>query len=57
MLKTLPEISFNLPDFSLGECYSLKCKSAMNINQEQFLWPKEEKLVHYLIKLQEFAFA
>jgi len=29
----------------------------MNVNQEQFLWPEEEKLVHHLIKLQEFAFA
>jgi len=29
----------------------------MNVNQEQFLWPEEEKLVHYLIKLQEFIFA
>jgi len=56
-LKTLPEISFNPPNFSPGECYTLKHKSAMNINQEQFLWPEEEKLVHYLIKLQEFAFA
>jgi len=29
----------------------------MNVNQKQFLWPEEEKLVHHLIKLQEFAFA
>ena len=56
-LETLPEISFNPPNFSPGECYTLECKSAMNVNQEQFLWPEEEKLVHYLIKLQEFAFA
>jgi len=55
-LKTLPEISFNLPNFSPGECYTFKCKSAMNVNQEQFLWPEEEKLVHHLIKLQEFTF-
>jgi len=56
-LKTLPEISFNLPNFFPEECYTLKRKSAMNVNQEQFLWPEEEKLVHHLIKLQEFAFA
>jgi len=29
----------------------------MNVNQEQFLWLEEEKLVYYLIKLQEFTFA
>ena len=29
----------------------------MNVNQDQFLWPKEEKLTYHLIKLQEFAFA
>jgi len=28
----------------------------MNVNQDQFLWPEEEKLAHHLIKLQEFAF-
>jgi len=31
-LETLPEISFNPPNFSPGECYTLECKSAMNIN-------------------------
>jgi len=56
-LETLPEISFNPPNFSPGERYTLERKSAMNVNQEQFLWPEEEKLVHHLIKLQEFAFA
>jgi len=56
-LKTLSEISFNPPNFSLGERYTLERKSAMNVNQEQFLWPEEEKIVHHLIKLQEFAFA
>jgi len=29
----------------------------MNVNQKQFLWLEEEKLVYYLIKLQEFTFA
>jgi len=29
----------------------------MNINQDQFLWLEEEKLIHHLVKLQEFAFA
>jgi len=57
LLETLPEIFFNPPSFSLGKCYTLECKSAMNVNQEQFLWPEEEKLVHHLIKLQEFIFA
>jgi len=52
-LETLPEIFFNPLNFPLGECYTLECKSVMNVNQEQFLWPEEEKL----IKLQEFAFA
>ena len=57
LLEILPEISPNPPNFSSGECYTLERKSAMNVNQEQFLWPEEEKLVHHLIKLQEFAFA
>jgi len=56
-LETLPEIPFNPLNFSSGECYTLKCKSAMNVNKKGFLWPEEKKLVCYLIKLQEFAFA
>jgi len=56
-LKTLPVIPFHPPNFTPGTCYTLKQKFAMNINQDQFLWPEEENLIHHLVKLQEFAFA
>ena len=29
----------------------------MPVNKDGFLWPEEEKLVHYLIKVHESAFA
>lgn len=29
----------------------------MNVNQDGFLWPEEEKLAHHLIKLQELGLA
>jgi hypothetical protein len=29
----------------------------MPVNKDGFLWPEEEKLVHYLIKVHEPAFA
>ena len=56
-LETLPLLPFHPSDFIPGLRYTLEHKLAMNINQDQFLWPEEEKLAHHLIKLQEFAFA
>ena len=29
----------------------------MEVNKDRFLWPEEEKLVHHLIKVHEYAFA
>ena len=29
----------------------------MPVNKDGFLWPEEEKLVHYLIKVHDKAFA
>ena len=56
-LKTLSVILFHPPKFTPGICYILERKFAMNINQDQFLWPEEENLIHHFVKLQEFAFA
>lgn len=56
-LETLPELPTHPPEFTEGTRYTLERKEAMAVNAEGFLWPEEEKLVHYLIKVQEEGFA
>ena len=44
------------PDFDPGERYTKEQTEAMPVNKDSFLWPEEEKLVHYLIKVHKSAF-
>jgi len=56
-LANMPKLPTHPPDFEAGKRYTLERKEAMPINKDSFLWPEEEKLVHYLIKAHEKAFA
>lgn len=56
-LRMLPKLPTDPPDFSPGERYTEERKGLMPVNKDGFLWPEEEKLVHYLIKIHEKAFA
>jgi len=56
-LANLPILTTHPPDFEPGERYTKERKEAMPVNKDGFLWPEEEKLVHYLIKVHESAFA
>ena len=56
-LANLPILLTHPPEFKPGEHYMKKQKEAMLVNKHGFLWPEEEKLVHYLIKVHEYAFA
>lgn len=56
-LKNLPKLSPRPPEFSPGSWYTIERMQSMNINPDGFLWPEEEKLVHHLVKTQEFGFA
>ncbi|KAF8802126.1 hypothetical protein BYT27DRAFT_7048625, partial [Phlegmacium glaucopus] len=56
-LAELPMLPTSPPEFSPGTRYTQERKESMPVNKDQFLWPEEEKLVHYLIKIHEKAFA
>jgi len=54
-LAELPVLPENPPEFEPGIPYTQERKEAMPANQDGFLLPEEEKLVHYLIKIHETA--
>jgi hypothetical protein len=56
-LESLPILPTHPPEFSPGLRYTFNRMQAMNVNQDGFLWPEEEKLAHHLIKTQELGFA
>ena len=56
-LAELPNLPTSPPEFVPGTRYTRERKEAMPVNQNKFLWPEEEKLVHYIIKIHELAFA
>ena len=56
-LAELPVLPVQPPEFTPGTRYTQERKEAMPANVNGFLWPEEEKLVHYLIKVHEAAFA
>ena len=56
-LVGLPILPTNPPDYTPGQRYTQERKEMMPVNKDGFLWPEEEKLVHYLIKKHEDAFA
>ena len=56
-LADLPKLPTSPPDFTPGIRYTQERKDQMKVNTDNFLWPEEEKLVHHIIKLHEYAFA
>ena len=52
-LLSLPTLLVHPPDFSPSEKFTEEQKDKMNINSSGFLWPEEEKLVLFLMKVQE----
>jgi hypothetical protein len=56
-LANIPKLPTSPPEFSPGKRYTQERMEAMSVNSDGFLWPEEEKLVHYLIKAHEMAFA
>lgn len=56
-LANLPKLPSHPPEFVPGERYTEERMRQMLVNKDGFLWPEEEKLVHHLIKLHEYAFA
>ena len=56
-LAGLPKLPTSPPDFQPGGRYTQERKELMKVNDNGFLWPDEEKLVHHLIKIHEKVFA
>src|SRR5712664_3587685 len=56
-LVELPRLPTSPPEFIPGTRYTQERKDAMPVNLNKFLWPEEEKLVHYLMKIHELVFA
>lgn len=56
-LESMPRLPTHPPEFTPGLRYMQERKSEMRLNKNGFLWPEEEKLAHYLVKIQEHGFA
>ncbi|KAF9536296.1 hypothetical protein CPC08DRAFT_652188, partial [Agrocybe pediades] len=56
-LADLPELPKHPPEFKPGKRYTQERKEKMPVNVDEFLWPEEEKLVHYIILIHEEGFA
>ena len=57
-LEGMPELPTNPPEFEPGVRYTAERKKIIDANHdEDFLLPEEIKLMHYLMRVQEMAFA
>jgi hypothetical protein len=56
-LLTLPELSPHPPDFSPGSRLTQERLEALELNQCDFLWPEELKLLQHVLKLNELGLA
>ena len=56
-LKTLPDLSPWPPDFKEGNRLTDECLEEMHINEDEFLWPEEERLFKHILSLNEEALA
>jgi hypothetical protein len=58
LLQDLPTLSPTLPDFELYSCYTEEwCKQFDKVHAGSFLLPKEHKLIHHFMCLQNSMFA
>ncbi|KAG5327035.1 hypothetical protein C0989_011275, partial [Termitomyces sp. Mn162] len=57
-LANMPQLDPNPPDFKLTGRYTAEYKEIIDqAHSDGFLWPEEMKAVHYLMMLQNEAFA
>ena len=56
-LLTLPKLSTRPPDFSPGNRLTQERLDALGLNQGDFLWPEELKLLQHVLKLNELGLA
>jgi len=57
-LQGMPKLLEHPPEFKPRECYTLERKEKLDIaHEEGFLWPEERKLMHWLVREQNEAFA
>jgi hypothetical protein len=56
-LGGLPELPIHPPEFTPGLRYTQERHEALKVNPTGFLWPDEEKLAHFTVKVHEDAFA
>ncbi|EEB89283.1 hypothetical protein MPER_12635, partial [Moniliophthora perniciosa FA553] len=57
-LEGMPDLPTNPPEFCPGDRYTEERKKVIDDNHpDGFLLPEERKLLHYLLKVQEMAFA
>ena len=57
LLAEMPILPTKPPEFKPGIRYTAERKNKMPVNLYGFLWPEEEKLAHYIIRVHETAFA
>ena len=53
----MPDLPFYPLEFLAGKRYTQERYESHQANPDGFLWPEEEKLVHYVIRVQEEALA
>jgi len=57
-LQGIPELPEHLPEFEPRGHYTLERKEKLDLaHEEGFLWPEERKLMHWLVREQNEAFA
>ncbi|KAL0957816.1 hypothetical protein HGRIS_000003 [Hohenbuehelia grisea] len=56
-LLTLPPLLIRPPEFTPTTKLTLERLELLNINSDNFLWPKEEKLFQHIMKLNEHSLA
>ena len=57
-LQGMPKLPEHPPEFEPRGCYTLERKEKLDIVHEVgFLWPEERKLMHWLVREQNKAFA
>ena len=56
-LCSLPELPIHPPEFTPGERITYERLKEMQLNEDKFLWPEEEKLFAYILKVNEKTLA
>ncbi|KAL5485756.1 hypothetical protein ACEPAI_6797 [Sanghuangporus weigelae] len=57
LLRNLSMLPIKPPDFTPGECLTEERLEELHINEDGFLWPKEEKLFKHIFKLNKCTLA